>query len=170
MKNKITEYFKADGLEATVKYIDPSYMIRFVHLCYYCYYFSFHLLPPPPYLPLFQSLSSSLLLLFPPLPSSTSLPLLHSFFSSFNHFPSFSFSSSLPLSPSLSSLHRSPLLPSPSLTLSPSRPLLLPPCLFNVVSLKRKMSSFTDFIHSIFFDYISFRYHSKTPFIPCLFI
>ena len=29
MKKKIVEYFKADGLEATVKYIDPSYMIRF---------------------------------------------------------------------------------------------------------------------------------------------
>ena len=29
MKKKIVEYFKADGLEATVKYIDPSYMIRY---------------------------------------------------------------------------------------------------------------------------------------------
>jgi hypothetical protein len=28
MKDKIVEYFKRDGLEATVKYIDPSYMIR----------------------------------------------------------------------------------------------------------------------------------------------
>ena len=43
MRKKIVDYFKADGLEATVKYIDPSYMIRYVstryitshpHLCY----------------------------------------------------------------------------------------------------------------------------------------
>jgi 6-phosphofructokinase 1 len=30
LKNKIVEYFKEDGLQATVKYIDPSYMIRYV--------------------------------------------------------------------------------------------------------------------------------------------
>mmetsp|Transcript_19146 Transcript_19146/g.18489 ORF Transcript_19146/g.18489 Transcript_19146/m.18489 type:complete len:535 (-) Transcript_19146:142-1746(-) len=30
LKNKIVEYFKEDGLQATVKYIDPSYMIRSV--------------------------------------------------------------------------------------------------------------------------------------------
>ena len=30
MKQKIEEHFKKDGLEATVKYIEPSYMIRYV--------------------------------------------------------------------------------------------------------------------------------------------
>lgn len=30
MKAKITEFFKRNGKEATVKYIDPSYMIRSV--------------------------------------------------------------------------------------------------------------------------------------------
>ena len=30
MKNKITEYFKRGGMETTVKYVDPSYMIRSV--------------------------------------------------------------------------------------------------------------------------------------------
>ena len=32
MKQRIIDYFKKDGLEATVKYIDPSYMIRCVRL------------------------------------------------------------------------------------------------------------------------------------------
>ncbi len=30
LKGKISEYFKANGMESTVKYIDPSYMIRSV--------------------------------------------------------------------------------------------------------------------------------------------
>src|SRR3546814_6206533 len=30
MKDKITEYFKEQGMPATVKYIDPSYIIRSV--------------------------------------------------------------------------------------------------------------------------------------------
>lgn len=30
LKDKIAEYFKKEGMAATVKYIDPSYMIRSV--------------------------------------------------------------------------------------------------------------------------------------------
>lgn len=30
MKNKISEYFKEQGSETTIKYVDPSYMIRSV--------------------------------------------------------------------------------------------------------------------------------------------
>lgn len=30
MRDKITEFFKAQGLPCTVKYIDPSYMVRSV--------------------------------------------------------------------------------------------------------------------------------------------
>jgi hypothetical protein len=32
MKDRIVEYFKKNGEEATIKYLDPSYMIRFVVL------------------------------------------------------------------------------------------------------------------------------------------
>lgn len=34
MKEQIISYFKENGLEATVKYIDPSYMIRFIYILF----------------------------------------------------------------------------------------------------------------------------------------